>query len=107
MQAASISAFRLKSAATIHSAHGVAVNFRGASLHVVLSPVRTSLDLETGGLAAGGEHTCRFLASSLATAPTRGEQMQFNGRKYTIAEVKDTISTPGEYVVILKSGSKS
>lgn len=107
MQAASISAFRLKAASTIHTAHGVSVTFRGVAVSVILSPIRTTLDLETGGLAAGGEHTCRFLSAALATPPTRGEQMQFNGRKYTISEIKDTISTPGEYVVILKSGSKS
>jgi hypothetical protein len=106
MQAASISAFRLKSATVQNSAHGVAVTFRGESVNVILSPIRTSLDLESGGLKAGGEHTCRLLATTIAKAPTRGEQMQFNGRKYTITEVKDTISTPGEYVVILEAGSK-
>jgi len=106
MLAANISAFRLKSATVQNTAHGVSVTFRGASVSVILSPIRTTLDLETGGVAAGGEHTCRFLASTLATAPTRGEQMTFNGRKYTISEIKDTISTPGEYVVVLKSGSK-
>jgi len=106
MLPASISAFRLKAATTLHTAHGIEVTFRGAAVTVILSAIRTSLDLETGGLAAGGEHTCRFLASALAAAPTRGEAMQFNGRKYTITEVKDTISTPGEYVVMIKTGSK-
>ncbi len=106
MLADSINAFRLKGATTINTAHGVSVTFRGASVSVVLSHVRVSLDLETGGPAANGEQTCRFLASTLTAAPTRGEQMNFNGRKYTISEVKDTISTPGEYVVIIKPGSK-
>ena len=106
MLAGSINSFRLKSAATQHTAHGVAVTFRGASLTVILSPIRVSLELETGGLAAGGEHTCRILTVSIASIPLRGEQMQFNGRKYTISEVKDTISTTGEYVVNLKTGSK-
>ena len=106
MLANSINAFRLKSAVTQNTAHGVSVTFRGTKLKVILSPIRVSLDLETGGLAAGGEHTCRILATALATIPLRGEQMQFNSRKYTISEIKDTISTPGEYVVTLKTGSK-
>jgi hypothetical protein len=106
MLAASISAFRLKSATVQNTAHGVVVTFRGESVTVILSPVRVSLDLETGGVAANGEQTCRFLAATLTTAPTRGEQMTLNGRKYTISEVKDTISTPGEYVVIIQAGSK-
>jgi len=106
MLAASITAFRLKSATTQNTAHGVTVTFRGENQTVILSPVRVSLDLETGGVAAGGEHTCRFLAATLTSIPLRGEQMTFNGRKYTISEVKDTISTPGEYVVIIKAGSK-
>lgn len=106
MSPSSISAFRLKGATTLHTAHGVSVTFRGASLSVILSPIRVSLDLETGGLAAGGEHTCRIMQSAIATIPLRGEQMQINGRKYTVSEVKDTISTPGEYVMTLKTGSK-
>lgn len=106
MLADSINAFRLKGATTINTAHGVSVTFRSASLSVVLSPIRVSLDLETGGTAAGGEHTCRILQTALTSTPIRGEQMTFNGRKYTITEVKDTISTPGEYVVILKTGSR-
>lgn len=106
MLADSINAFRLKGAITQNTAHGVAVTFRAASLTVILSPIRVSLDLETGGMAAGGEHTCRILQTALATIPLRGEQMQINGRKYTVSEVKDTISTPGEYVVTLKTGSK-
>jgi len=106
MLADSITAFRLKSAITQNTAHGVAVTFRAASLTVILSPIRVSLDLETGGLAAGGEHTCRILATALASIPLRGEQMVINGRKYTISEVKDAISTPGEYVVTLKTGSR-
>ncbi len=106
MLAASVSAFRLKSATTQNTALGVSVTFRGASVTVILSPVRVSLDLETGGTKAGGEHTCRFLTATLTSIPLRGEQMTFNGRKYTITEVKDTISTPGEYVVIIEAGSK-
>ena len=106
MLADSINAFRLKGATTQNAAHGVNVTFRGATLKVILSPIRVSLDLETGGLAAGGEHTCRILQTALATIPIRGEQMTINGRKYTIQEIKDTVSTPGEYVVILKAGSK-
>lgn len=102
-----INAFRLKSARTQHAAHGVAVTFRAATLQVILSPIRVSLDLETGGLAAGGEHTCRIIASALTSIPLRGEQMLINGRKHTVSEVKDTISTPGEYVVVIKTGSKA
>lgn len=106
MSPTSIAAFRLKGAATQNAAHGVSVTFRTKAIRVVLSPVRVSMDLKTGGVSADGEQTCRFLASTLTTPPTRGEQMQFNGRKYTISEVKDSISTPGEYVVIIKAGSK-
>ena len=106
MLADSINAFRLKGATLQNTAHGVNVTFRGASVRVILSPIRVSLDLETGGVAAGGEHTCRFLASTLTTAPTKGEQLTFSGRKHTISEVKDIISTPGEYVVTIKAGSK-
>jgi len=106
MLADSITAFRLKGATTQNTAHGVLVTFRAASVRVILSPIRVSLDLETGGVAAGGEHTCRFLASTLTSVPLRGEQMTFNGRKYSVTEIKDTISTPGEYVVTIKAGSK-
>ena len=106
MLADSINAFRLKGANLQNTAQGVNVTFRSELVRVILSPIRVSLDLETGGVAAGGEHTCRFLASTLTTPPARGEQMSFNGRKYTVSEVKDTISTPGEYVVIIKAGSK-
>lgn len=106
MLADSINAFRLKGATLQNTAQGVNVTFRSELVRVILSPVRVSLDLETGGVRAGGEHTCRFLATSLATAPRKGEQMSFNGRRYTISEVKDTISTPGEYVVIIEAGSK-
>ena len=105
MSPASINAFRLKSAAVQNTAHGVAVIFRGASILVCLSSVRITLDLEMGGLGQGGEYTCRFLASSLATPPRRGEQVVFNARKYTIQDVRDLISTPGEYVVTLHPGS--
>lgn len=106
MLADSINAFRLKGANLQNTAQGVNVTFRSELVRVILSPIRVSLDLETGGVAAGGEHTCRFLVSTLTTPPARGEQMSFNGRKYTVSEVKDTISTPGEYVVIIKAGSK-
>jgi len=106
MLADSINAFRLKGATLQNSAQGINVTFRSELVRVILSPIRVSLDLETGGVAAGGEHTCRFLATTLATAPTKGEQMSFNGRRYTINEVKDAISTPGEYVVIIEAGSK-
>lgn len=101
-----ISAFRLKAATTQNTAHGVNVTFRATTLKVILSPIRVSLDLETGGMAAGGEHTCRILQTAIASIPLRGEQMVVNGRKYTVSEIKDTISTPNEYVVILKTGSK-
>ena len=106
MSPTAINAFRLKCAGVIHTAHDVAVTFRGASVGVILSPVAVSLDLETGGLNAGGEYTCRFLQTTLATAPIRGEQVTFSGRKYSITEIKDTISTPNEYVVTIKAGSK-
>lgn len=107
MSPTSINAFRLKSAAIQNEAHGVAVTFRGAIVNVILSPVRASLDLEAGGLAQNGESTCRFLASSILSKPSRGEQVTFNGRKYTITDVMDQISTPGEHVVTIRTGSKA
>ena len=105
MSPAAITAFRLKSAAVQNTAHGVPVTFRGASILVCLSSVRITLDLEMGGLGQGGEYTCRFLASSLDTPPRRGESVIFNARKYTIQDVRDVISTPGEYVATLHPGS--
>ena len=105
MSPASIAAFRLKSAAVQNTAHGVAVTFRDVEILVCLSSVRISLDLEMGGLGQGGEYQCRFLASSIAEPPRRGEQVVFSGRKYTITEVRDVISTPGEYVATIHPGS--
>ncbi len=107
MTPAAINAFRLKSAAVQNEAHGVTVRFRNADIKVVISTVRLSLSLELGGNAQGGEYTVRFLGSTLTTAPTRGEQLTFGGRKYTITEVRDAISTPGEYVVTIHPGSIS
>jgi len=106
MSPSAIASFRTKSLTVQYAAHGVTVTFRGADASVILSPVRVSLDLETGGLKQGGEYNCRLLQSSLATAPARGEQITFNGRKYTISETKDTISTPLEYVCVIKPGSR-
>ena len=102
-----INAFRLKSAALQNTAHGVTVRFRNADIKVVMSSVRVSLDLEMGGNAQGGEYTIRFLASSLTSKPARGEQVTFGGRKYTITEVRDPISTFGEYVATIQPGSLS
>lgn len=106
MSPASINAFRLKSAGVQHNAHGVLVTFRGVILRVILSDVKVSLDLESGGLKAGGEYTCRILTGAIIAPPKRGEQIAFNGRKYTIGDIKDAISTPGEYVMNIAAGSK-
>jgi hypothetical protein len=95
-----INAFRLKSAAAQHNAHGVTVRFRNADITAVLSSVRVSLDLELGGNTQGGEYTIRFLTSSLTSKPARGEQVTFGGRRYTI-------STFGEYVATIQPGSVS
>lgn len=107
MTPAAINAFRLKSAAVQNEAHGVTVRFRNADIKVVISTVRLSLSLELGGNAQGGEYTIRFLSSSLGSKPARGEQVTFGGRKYTITEVRDAISTPGEHVVTIHPGSIS
>lgn len=107
MSPASINAFRLKSAAVQNTAHGVAVTFRDVEVLVCLSSVRISLDLEMGGLGQGGEYQCRFLASSLAEPPRRGETVIFNARRYTVQDVRDVISTPGEYVATLHPGSRA
>jgi len=105
MLANSINAFRLKTATTQNTAHGVDVTFRGKTVKAVLSPIRVNIDLETGGQAASGEQTARFLQSDLASKPARKEQVTINGRKYSIIEVKDPVSTHGEYVVVLQTGS--
>lgn len=105
MTPAAISRFRDQALKTQYACHGVSVTFRSATVSVILSPVRVTLGLEMGGLGAGGEYNCRFLQTSLASIPTRGEQVIFNGRKYTVQEVKDTISTAGEYVAVIKPGS--
>jgi hypothetical protein len=105
MTPASITRFRDKALETQYACHGVDVTFRGETVSVILSPVRVTLGLEMGGLNAGGEYNCRFLQSSVESIPTRGEQVRFNGRKYTVQEVKDTISTVGEYVAVIKPGS--
>lgn len=107
MSPSAINAFRLKSAQIQNQAHGVTVRFRNADHQVILSSVRLSLDLELGGNAQGGEHTIRFLASDLQSKPARGEQVTFGGRKYTITEVRDPISTPGEYIGTIQPGSVS
>lgn len=107
MSPAAINAFRLKSAAVQNTAHGVAVTFRGAQILVCLSSVRITLDLEMGGMGQGGEYTCRFLATSLDMPPRRGEIVIFNARRYTIQDVREHISTPGEYVATLHPGSRA
>jgi len=107
MNPTSIASFRSQSLCVQYSAHGVSVAFRAAAIIVLLSVVRVSLDMDMGGISAGGEYTCRFLASSLSTPPQRGEQVAFNGRRYTIKELKDTISTPGEFVCVIQPGGKT
>ncbi len=92
-----IRTFTLSAAALRNSALGTTATFRSQPLRVVLSPIAIGLDLETGGLRQGGEFTCRFLATSLATPP--------RGKAYTIQSLKEVISTPGEYVAIIAPGS--
>ena len=100
-----IHAFTLTAAALRNSALGHTATFRSQPLRVVLSPIAIGLDLETGGLRQGGEFTCRFLATSLATPPRRGEQILIGGKAYTIQSLKEVISTPGEYVATIAPGS--
>jgi hypothetical protein len=106
MLASSINSFRLKAATVQDAALGVDITFRGVTVKARLSGIRVGIELDTGGRSASGEQTARILQASLATPPARGEQMTINGRKYTVDELKDAISTPGEYVVILQTGSK-
>jgi hypothetical protein len=105
MTPAAISAFRAIALPVQYNCHGVDVTFRNETVKVILSPVRVDFSLETGGLGTSGQMNCRFLQSDLTSAPTRGEQVRFNGRKYTVETVKDTISTPEEYVAVIKPGS--
>ncbi len=100
-----IHAFTLTAAALRNAALGHTATFRSQPLRVVLSPIAIGLDLETGGLRQGGEFTCRFLATSLATPPRRGEQILIGGKAYTIQTLKEVVTTPGEYVAMISPGS--
>jgi len=106
MSPSAIQQFRLKAASARNLTHGVEITFRGAPIRVILSPVRTTFDLESGGLNPGGEHTVYFLSTTLTTPPARGEQVTFSGRKYTVTELRDVITTFGEYIVTIRPGSK-
>ncbi len=106
MTAAARTAFALQAAAAANRVHGVPVTFRGAELRVCLAPVALGLDLDTGGLRQSGEFKCRFLASTLAHAPQRGEPVLYNGRTYLITETTQPANMPGEHVCTLTPGSK-
>ena len=78
---------------------GIPVKFRQAEIRACVSPVAVSFDLESGGLRQGGEFTVRFLASTLDSAPRRGEPIAFNGRSYLITQVGEAINNPAEITV--------
>ena len=78
---------------------GIVVKFRQAEIRACVSPVAVSFDLESGGLRQGGEFTVRFLASTLDSAPRRGEPIAFHGRSYLITQVSEAINNPAEITV--------
>jgi hypothetical protein len=45
------------------------------------------------------------LASTLASAPRRGEPVLYNGRTYLVTEVSQPANMTGEHVVTLTPGS--
>ena len=106
MTAAAVESFRHRSATVAHHAHGVPVTFRGQEARAILSPIAIGLDLETGGLRQGGEFRCRFLASSIASAPRRGEQIAFGGRTYMVMEVHQLPHSGTEHVCTIAPGSR-
>lgn len=75
---------------------GIPVKFRAQDIRACVSPVAVSLDLESGGLRQGGEFTVRFLASTLDSAPRRGESIGFHGRLYIIQQVGEALNNPAE-----------
>jgi hypothetical protein len=78
---------------------GIPVKFRQAEIKACVSPVAVSFDLESGGLRQGGEFTVRFLASTLDSAPRRGEPVAFHGRTYLITQVGESLNNPAEITV--------
>jgi hypothetical protein len=103
--AAARNAFALQAAAAANRVHGVPVTFRGEEMLVCLAPVAVSLDLDTGGLRQSGEFKARFLASTLDSAPRRGEPLLYNARTYLVTEITQPANMPGEHVVTLTPGS--
>ena len=78
---------------------GILVKFRQAEIRACVSPVAVSFDLESGGLRQGGEFTVRFLASTLDSAPRRGEPVAFHGRSYMVTQVGESLNNPSEITV--------
>ncbi len=105
MSPESRNAFALRAAQAANAAHGIPVTFRGQEVRAILSPIAIGLDLDTGGLRQGGEFRCRFLASTLDSAPRRGEPVLYNGRTYLVTEVSQPANMTGEHVVTLTPGS--
>jgi hypothetical protein len=96
-------AFALRAAQAANAVHGIPVTFRSQEMRVCLAPIAIGLDLETGGLRQGGEFKCRFLASTLDSAPRRGEPVLYNGRTYFISQVSES-HAPGEFLATLSPG---
>ena len=91
--------FALRSAEDRNAQNGILIKFRQAEIKACVSPVAVSFDLESGGLRQGGEFTVRFLASTLDSAPRRGEPIAFHGRSYLITQVSEAINNPAEITV--------
>ena len=105
MSPESRNAFALRAAQAANAVHGIPVTFRGQEIRVCLAPIAIGLDLDTGGLRQGGEFKCRFLASTLDSAPRRGEPVLYNGRTYLVTEITQPANMTGEHVVTLTPGS--
>jgi len=103
--ASQIDRLKQRSAEDRNEVLGYPANFRGQSIRVGLSAIAIGLDLENGGLRQGGEFTARFLASSLQSAPRRGEQILISGKTYTISVVAEPLGTPFEHVATIVPGS--
>ena len=84
---------------------GIVVKFRQAEIRACVSPVAVSFDMESGGLRQGGDFTVRFLASTLDSAPRRGEPVAFHGRSYMVTQVGESLNNPAEITCTVAPGS--
>jgi hypothetical protein len=84
---------------------GIPVKFRQAEIRACVSQVSVSFDMESGGIRQGGDFTVRFLASTLDSAPRRGEPVAFHGRSYMVTQVGESLNNPAEITCTVAPGS--